>query len=145
MRCVICTDLFDTGIGIVSTQCGHVFHSKCLFKWIDRSKTCPECRGPVSSKNVSKLYFSFAPDDDLNTAHLENDMCTLKAKLREKDMELESSRKKIEELRLHAANFEKILHIMHQKEFELQVELYDTKQNLKDLANLETKLQKLKQ
>ncbi|GFW74937.1 e3 ubiquitin-protein ligase TRAIP [Trichonephila clavipes] len=143
MRCVICTDRFDSCHGIVSTQCGHVFHSKCLLKWIDHSKTCPECRGPVSSKNIMKLYFNDVPNDEFDSAHIENDVSTLKAQLREKNMELEASKKKFKELQLRATKMEKNIELDHQREMELEFELANVKLKLKSLTALEMRVHRL--
>ncbi|GFR11156.1 e3 ubiquitin-protein ligase TRAIP [Trichonephila clavata] len=142
MRCVICTDCFD-GHGIVATQCGHVFHSQCLLKWIDRSKTCPECRGPVFSKNISKLYFNNIPNEGFDAANIENDISTLKAQIREKNMELENEKKKFKELQVHAAALEKNLELDHQRKMELEFELSTAKLKLRSLTPFETKVQRL--
>ena len=28
-------------------ECGHRFHTKCIFKWLSKNDTCPLCRGEV--------------------------------------------------------------------------------------------------
>lgn len=33
---------------ICQLQCNHKFHKKCLFKWLNKSFTCPLCRSPLS-------------------------------------------------------------------------------------------------
>lgn len=44
-NCVICmTELLNCRR--LST-CGHLFHYKCLFKWIQNKKDCPVCRAPI--------------------------------------------------------------------------------------------------
>ncbi|GIY21690.1 e3 ubiquitin-protein ligase TRAIP [Caerostris extrusa] len=143
--CVICTDLYDTGKDIVTIPCGHVFHFKCLTKWIDRSKTCPQCRSHVISKDIKKLYFNIALDNDLHASNLENRLSTLKAELSEKDIELNESKKKIKHLQLHATVVEKTLSDMHQNHlrFEHDVSIYKVK--LRNMAILENNLQRLKQ
>ncbi|GIY35262.1 e3 ubiquitin-protein ligase TRAIP [Caerostris darwini] len=143
--CVICTDLYDTGKDIVTIPCGHVFHFKCLTKWIDRSKTCPECRRPVISKDIKKLYFNIASDNDLNASNLENRLSTLKAELSEKDIELNESKKKIKQLQLHAADVEKTLSDMHQNHLKLEHDISIYKVKLTNMTSLEIKLQRFKQ
>lgn len=37
--------------------CGHMFHSDCILKWIERSSTCPLCRQSlkwtlINEKNI---------------------------------------------------------------------------------------------
>ncbi|XP_015376185.1 PREDICTED: PAX-interacting protein 1-like isoform X2 [Diuraphis noxia] len=56
--CSICDETF---VGIhhnstYTTQCGHVFHHKCLMSWLKRSKTCPHCRSLVLENNLVKLF-----------------------------------------------------------------------------------------
>lgn len=44
-NCVICmTELLNCRR--LST-CGHLFHYKCLFEWIQNKKDCPICRAPI--------------------------------------------------------------------------------------------------
>lgn len=47
ITCSICLDLFKEGLYKRTLTCGHVFHKKCIDKWItkDFQKTCPICRG----------------------------------------------------------------------------------------------------
>ncbi len=45
-NCVICmTELLNCRR--LST-CGHLFHYKCLFEWIQNKKDCPICRTPIN-------------------------------------------------------------------------------------------------
>ncbi|XP_065215384.1 E3 ubiquitin-protein ligase TRAIP-like isoform X2 [Planococcus citri] len=48
VSCTICQEFLFTGEdnepAISSTSCGHVYHSNCLFQWMERSETCPHCR-----------------------------------------------------------------------------------------------------
>ena len=44
-NCVIClSNLFD----IVVLPCGHIFHKKCIKKWLSFSSNCPICREQVT-------------------------------------------------------------------------------------------------
>ena len=48
--CVICCDDIKYKSTISETSCGHVYHSKCLRKWITkecRIPTCPTCRADL--------------------------------------------------------------------------------------------------
>ncbi|GAB2291289.1 hypothetical protein Dimus_025548 [Dionaea muscipula] len=46
--CAICLDGFgfDDGVKVVRTECGHVFHNKCIFNWLilNSKQSCPLCR-----------------------------------------------------------------------------------------------------
>jgi len=45
--CPICTDNFETEVGILS--CGHYFHAKCIGVWLKKHPTCPYCRIKVDA------------------------------------------------------------------------------------------------
>ena len=43
--CPICLDSLTSDIDDISRMaCGHVFHSCCLYKWLNESDKCPMCR-----------------------------------------------------------------------------------------------------
>ncbi|XP_019771031.2 E3 ubiquitin-protein ligase TRAIP [Dendroctonus ponderosae] len=65
ITCVICSDLFAPSADIYSTQCGHIFHFTCLLQWMENSKTCPQCRNKVSSKNLIRLFVNVATSQGL--------------------------------------------------------------------------------
>ncbi|CAH0559960.1 unnamed protein product [Brassicogethes aeneus] len=39
-ECAICLEDFETR----ELSCGHVFHTKCISKWLQYNNTCPFCR-----------------------------------------------------------------------------------------------------
>lgn len=41
--CVVCLDPFKTKDVLALCPCGHVFHKKCLNKWLKRRLVCPMC------------------------------------------------------------------------------------------------------
>lgn len=70
--CAICLcDFGQNEHAMVFKKCGHAFHCKCLNPWLDRSSTCPCCRGKLMEEHVSSLITSSsavaAPSD---VAHL---------------------------------------------------------------------------
>merc|ERR1712098_238449 len=48
-ECSVCYEPIETTDARPSTTllCGHVFHSDCVEKWLERSGSCPFCRQPV--------------------------------------------------------------------------------------------------
>ena len=44
MVCSICLDQIDDKT--TELTCGHVYHTKCIEKWLDENNTCPYCREP---------------------------------------------------------------------------------------------------
>lgn len=51
--CSICLDDFDSTPEKVirSMPCGHVYHEDCLFKWLEKSNTCANCRYEIDTDN----------------------------------------------------------------------------------------------
>jgi len=45
----ICSICHDALLISRKLPCGHQFHLKCLFYWIENQKTCPNCRAQVPS------------------------------------------------------------------------------------------------
>ena len=74
-RCPICWDDMIDKKHIHTTKCGHIFHYKCILKWIShkdchfikpgdngiRNTTCPNCRG-----NIEMVIFSAHNHKDFN-------------------------------------------------------------------------------
>ena len=47
--CVICMeDLHSTRKQVGRLACGHVFHHRCVDRWLRKSATCPVCRTRVA-------------------------------------------------------------------------------------------------
>lgn len=54
-ECSICLNSFHTNDVVVSgstTCCGHVFHKKCLHRWLKVQSTCPCCRRELLKRPV---------------------------------------------------------------------------------------------
>ncbi|CAK7349841.1 unnamed protein product [Dovyalis caffra] len=45
--CVVCLDDFSASVELTKLPCSHVFHEKCIFRWLQDSKSCPLCRTDV--------------------------------------------------------------------------------------------------
>ena len=41
--CTICLE----DVSNVPLECGHIFHNKCIDKWLEENDTCPNCRNQV--------------------------------------------------------------------------------------------------
>ena len=56
IACTICLDRFFLSSTISASPCGHLFHDKCLDRWLidERKKTCPQCRTPITPKQILK-------------------------------------------------------------------------------------------
>ncbi|KAK1292537.1 E3 ubiquitin ligase BIG BROTHER [Acorus calamus] len=42
--CPVCLQRLVIGEEIKRMPCGHLFHGECIFRWLERSRTCPMCR-----------------------------------------------------------------------------------------------------
>lgn len=48
-NCLICLENFNNDEFVTLLKCKHIFHTKCIGKWIDRDQTtCPLCRGNIN-------------------------------------------------------------------------------------------------
>ena len=57
IACPTCLNPFTMQCDISVNQCGHMFHSDCIAKWIETGKkTCPQCRKSCTLKKLIKLY-----------------------------------------------------------------------------------------
>lgn len=45
--CVVCLEDFSSSVKLSKLPCSHVFHEKCIFRWVLNSKSCPLCRSQV--------------------------------------------------------------------------------------------------
>ena len=63
-KCAICLQKY-TGIDIIKLfPCKHIFHKKCILKWIENSNKCPLCKYDI---------FNDVNNVDLNSYNEEND------------------------------------------------------------------------
>lgn len=76
---------------IFYTRCSHVFHYNCLNQWLERSKSCPQCRERVTQNRIQRLYFTFSNNERIEpqTSTLQQRLDNLKFKilLKEKDIQ----------------------------------------------------------
>ena len=42
--CSVCLETMLTGAEVRSLPCAHVFHRKCVDKWLVRKRKCPLCK-----------------------------------------------------------------------------------------------------
>ena len=92
IACPTCLTPFTLKCDISATQCGHVFHSTCITKWLQTGKkTCPQCRENCTMKGTKKLYFSSTGNVkkrdavQANLNHAEVEAKRLKSEIEKKD------------------------------------------------------------
>ena len=65
MDCPTCWDPIDAESQVVSTMCGHVFHSDCIETWIDKGmNNCPQCRNKISRKTIRPIFLPFSDEEN---------------------------------------------------------------------------------
>ena len=47
IRCPICCENFVSRDSVSFGPCGHVYHSSCIRKWLDKHNTCCYCREEI--------------------------------------------------------------------------------------------------
>ena len=138
--CSICLDSFSSRGNISSTPCGHVFHTRCISKWLENGNDkCSECRKSCTENQIIKLYFSENESDmDLiNELQEENLRLQEEANIL-KSLELKETQRCLESKSKELA--------LNQKCLKLQEENSVLSKHLNDLqrnkVNIETNLKK---
>ena len=52
--CCICLAIMKLNEEVTKLKCKHIFHVKCLEKWLENKEECPFCRGKIEQNNKSK-------------------------------------------------------------------------------------------
>ncbi|XP_076664919.1 E3 ubiquitin-protein ligase trul-1 isoform X2 [Andrena cerasifolii] len=94
--CSICKDQLVQTDNIFYTRCSHVFHYNCLNQWLERSKSCPQCREKVTQNRIHRLYFTFSNNERVepHTSTLQERIDNLKFKILLKEKDIQHSRSK---------------------------------------------------
>lgn len=66
LTCSICAETIGSSDDLNVTSCGHMFHVGCLKQWLDRAKTCPQCRAVCTARNVVRLYLNVALNETVS-------------------------------------------------------------------------------
>lgn len=158
--CVICRDLIVPSDDIFHTPCGHIFHYTCLYQWLERSKTCPQCREKTTVNRIHRLYFNFMNNDSITedryTLQDKVDKLVFDLALKEKDVKHYSE--KSERLERQTAQLKeevtKVEHALKTKETAihayreqlnfLHLQITQVEEKEKQLASVKNELQTYK-
>ncbi|XP_047356300.1 E3 ubiquitin-protein ligase TRAIP-like isoform X1 [Vespa velutina] len=84
------SDLLMPSDDVFYTPCGHIFHFTCLIQWLERSKSCPQCREKTNQNKIHRIYFNFSNNDTIveDTSFLQDkvDKLTFQILLKDKDI-----------------------------------------------------------
>lgn len=68
MACSICLDTLSQDSEVSSTPCGHLFHSACLNRATEATKTCPSCRSSCNQRvSIHRVYLSLPSEQKVWT------------------------------------------------------------------------------
>jgi hypothetical protein len=56
LACSICQDDFDDNNIVISLDCNHLFHEKCISEWGKYKPECPNCKTSIKIKEKEKEY-----------------------------------------------------------------------------------------
>ena len=85
---------------IKATKCGHLFHSHCLLEWLERSNTCPQCRGATNTEDLIQIFLN---NEDDPKAKIENLIASLVTELHKAD----DAREEAKNLRISLSDLER--------------------------------------
>lgn len=54
-RCTVCLNDFETGEGVRTLKCDHLFHVDCIDRWLVYNKKCPVCRLEVDKEKKAAV------------------------------------------------------------------------------------------
>lgn len=107
IECCICCEKIDNGhCEVVSTVCGHIFHSNCMNQWLGvaATSTCPQCRRRVSSADLRKIYLNtvssrnsdiFNSSIVMNLRDVQEDLCIMQTNLERENEQLKMENKRL--------------------------------------------------
>ena len=55
-----CKDLYIS-------SCNHIYHKKCIYKWLESKNTCPTCRYNIQAKTISENQEEIGDVDEVLT------------------------------------------------------------------------------
>ncbi|XP_076666532.1 TRAF interacting protein no poles isoform X1 [Andrena cerasifolii] len=144
--CIICSDLLVPSDDVFYTPCGHIFHFVCLTQWLERSKSCPQCREKATSHKIHRIYFNFSNNDSLK-----EDTCSLQDKIDKLNFQLLLASKDVKQYSQKCETLDKQTAELRKEVFKVESELnkknniiYAFKEQIKYLKeqNLETETMK---
>ncbi|XP_051154278.1 E3 ubiquitin-protein ligase TRAIP-like [Leptopilina boulardi] len=151
--CVICRELLLPSEDIFHTPCGHIFHFPCLTQWLERSKTCPQCREKVSQAKIHRLYFNFSNNDsiseDSTTLQSRVESLEFKLLLKEKDIKhyvskAETADKQVHGLRKEIGKLENEIALKNSANFALNEQVMLLRENHKIMNEQKHELERLR-
>lgn len=131
VSCVICEELLQAQ-DVTATPCGHTFHARCITQWIQRDRSCPQCRARTTQRSLNKLYFdSNDAEDEPDPGILQQEIDNLKFEVTIKDQEVKKCSDDNVALRIQAE--------LYQEDFKASQASIQTRDNT--IQHLQTQIQ----
>ncbi|KAJ3650302.1 hypothetical protein Zmor_021999 [Zophobas morio] len=159
LTCTICSDGIVASSEIYATHCGHLFHYPCLIQWIERSKTCPQCRYKTTEKNMHRIYLNHTnlecSGDDFATLQSKYDNVQFQLMLKEKDVKNLSEkynrtkqqnitlRETISELEGKTRSYDSVIHNLKDQISFLKCKAKERDKVMDELTKFKTKLKQM--
>ncbi|XP_034246664.1 E3 ubiquitin-protein ligase TRAIP-like [Thrips palmi] len=160
LTCIVCRELTLPSEDIHGALCGHFFHYTCWIGWLERSKTCPQCRKKTTEKQLFRLYFNLAEgegEEVEDAAAINNKLDSLSFNLRCKERDLASVKEELDKelnvnkgLRNEIVKYKKKMddadthrQCLEEKVTYLRLQAKDAEQAKAKVSSLQTKLDRL--
>lgn len=160
LTCIVCRELTLPSEDIHGAPCGHFFHYTCWIGWLERSKTCPQCRKKTTDKQLFRLYFNLAEgegEEVEDAAAINNKLDSLSFNLRCKERDLATAKEELEKelnvnkgLRNEIVKYKKKLddadthrQCLEEKVTYLRLQAKEAEQAKAQVTSLRTKLERL--
>ncbi|XP_011864954.1 PREDICTED: E3 ubiquitin-protein ligase TRAIP-like [Vollenhovia emeryi] len=154
IECVICRELLTPSDDVFNTPCGHIFHFACLVQWLERSKTCPQCRERTTEQKIHRIFFNISNNDSIveDPASLQCKIDNLNFQVKLKDSHInnlaedkQKLKKQVTGLRHEVQRVESELSGKNGAIYALQDQIKFYKQQCSDASNLAKENEQLKQ
>lgn len=127
ITCSICSDLLVEKDTVVATSCGHLFHHQCLIKWLERSKSCPQCRAKSNEKSLNRIFFNVNHNGNME------DTNTLQNKLDSAEFKLLLSNNEKKKLKEEMETYQKKAELLKDEVKRLKHEVQSSETNVNTL------------
>ena len=143
IACSTCLESFTSGSDISTTPCGHVFHTGCITRWLDRNNNCSQCRKGCEIGQIIKLFFSesqSAIEEQITINRLEQKSLQMEEDIQEYIQEANVSKKRVldKSIEITQAN-QKCKRLEHEKLL-MKLDWSKTEWNLKETINKSSKI-----
>lgn len=145
--CVICSDLLVPSDDVFHTPCGHIFHFVCLSQWLERSKSCPQCREKTTANKIHRIYFNFSNNETIteDACSLQDRIDKLNFQLLLRDKDIKHYTEKNETLETQNAGLRKEVRKVESELNEKNSAIHALKDQMKYLKNECSEINSLKQ